>query len=58
MDEVLPLFKSQYSLGRSILTLENPDDMLDKGPDSIVDIAEKNDLKELFLRDDSMTGFL
>ena len=58
MDEVLPLFKSQYSLGRSILTLENPDDMLEKGPDSIVDIAEKNDLKELFLVDDSMTGFL
>ena len=58
MDEVLPVFKSQYSLGRSILTLEKPDDMLDGGPDSIIDIAEKNGLEQVTLVDDSMTGFL
>ena len=58
MDEVLPLFKSQYSLGRSVLTLEKSEDMLAGGPDSIVDVAEKGGLKELALVDDSMTGFL
>ena len=58
MDEVLPVFKSQYSLGRSILTLEKPDDMLNGGPDSIVDMAEENELEQVTLIDDSMTGFL
>ena len=58
MDEVLPLFKSQYSLGRSVLTLEKSEDMLAGGPDSIVNMAEKDGLKELALVDDSMTGFL
>ena len=58
MTEALPLFKSHYSLGRSILTLEKPEDALPNGPDSIVDIAEKNDLKEVTLIEDSITGFL
>jgi DNA polymerase III alpha subunit len=58
MGEILPLFKSQYSLGRSILTLEKPEDALMNGPDSIVDIAEKNGLEEVTLIEDSITGFL
>ena len=49
MSEVLPLFKSQYSLGRSILTLEKSEDVEDNGPDSIVDIAQKNDMKEALI---------
>ena len=58
MEKVLPFFKSHYSIGRSILTLENPEDSIDGGPDSIFKICKDNDLKEFYLVEDSMTGFL
>ena len=56
--EALPLFKSHYSLGKSILTLEKPDDAIKGGPDSIIKLCLDNELKELCLVDDSMSGFL
>ena len=55
---MIPLFKSQYSLGRSILTLESKESLLDEGPDSIVDLATQSSLKEVYLVDDCMSGFL
>ena len=58
MQGVLPIFKSHYSIGRSILTLENPEDTKQNGPDSIVDIASQAGLKKIFLVEDSMAGFL
>jgi DNA polymerase-3 subunit alpha len=54
----IPLFKSQYSKGRSILTLEKPNSVLNNGPQSIIEIAKSNELKEIFLVDDSVSGFL
>ena len=54
---VIPLFKSHYSIGKSILTLEKKGS-LKNGPSSIIDICAENDLKELFLVEDSMGGFL
>ena len=56
MYNVLPLFKSHFSIGRSILTLEK--DAEKSYPDSIVDIAIKTEMKKLFLVDDNMSGFL
>ena len=56
--KALPLFKSQYSLGRSILTLEAAGASLHRGPDSIIDLAIEHKLKKVFLIDDSMSGFL
>ena len=58
MSEVVPLFKSHYSLGRSILTLDKVDSSIENGPDSIVDICAKNDLGRVTLLDDNMSGFL
>ena len=55
--EIIPLFKSQYSIGRSILTLEK-ESSSEKGPDSIIDICKNNNLSSFFLIDDSMSGFL
>jgi|TARA_R110000751_G_scaffold23569_7_gene65109 DNA polymerase-3 subunit alpha len=55
---MIPLFKSQYSLGRSILTLEAPDSVLESGPRSIIELALENELKEVYLADDSLSGFL
>tara|TARA_Y100001938_G_scaffold145017_1_gene220835 strand:- start:891 stop:1646 length:756 start_codon:yes stop_codon:yes gene_type:complete len=54
----IPLFKSHYSLGKSILTLEKPEDILQGGPDSIIKLCKDSNLDEMFLVDDSMSGFL
>jgi DNA polymerase III alpha subunit len=55
---MLPLFKSHYSIGKSILTLEEEDSSVEDGPQSIIDLCKKNKMKDLFLVDDSMSGFL
>ena len=55
--EILPLFKSHYSIGRSILTLED-EEKEENQPDSIIDIAKDNKLKEIYLVEDNMTSFL
>ena len=54
---MIPLFKSHYSLGRSILTLEDKN-KADDYPDSIIQIAKENKFKELFLVEDNMSSFL
>lgn len=54
---MIPLFKSHYSIGRSILTLDNEAADQDY-PDSIIDIARTKKLTELFLVEDNMTSFL
>lgn len=54
---VIPLFKSHYSIGRSILTLENKETG-DGYPDSIIQICKENKLKELYLVEDNMSSFL
>ena len=54
---MIPLFKSHYSLGRSILTLEDKDEM-DDYPDSIIQICKRNKMKELYLVEDNMSSFL
>ena len=54
----IPLFKSHYSIGRSILTLEDTEDKRDNYPSSIVEIAKRNKMKSVFLIEDSMNGFL
>lgn len=61
MKNVLPLFRSQYSVGRSILTLAAPDKdgKLDENyPVSIFDIAKKHGLDQVPIVDTSISGFL
>jgi DNA polymerase III alpha subunit len=55
---MIPLFKSHFSIGKSILTLKDPLEDKKGGPDSIFSIAKENKLKELVLVEDSLTGFL
>ena len=59
--KTIPLFKSHYSVGKSILTLKEQEGDADSGPSSIIDIAFKNaDLLEnkTFLVEENMSGFL
>ena len=59
MDEIIPLFKSHYILGRSILTLNLPKGAEEEdGADSVFDICEDSGQKELYLVEDNMAGFL
>lgn len=55
---MIPLFKSHYSIGKSILTLKEKDSSIDNGPQSIIDLCLKSGIEDLFLIDDSMSGFL
>ena len=55
---MLPLFKSHYSIGKSILTLDDPSTHKEGGSDSVFSIALENNLKEVVLVEDSLTGFL
>ena len=60
MADVLPLFKSHYSIGRSILTLDEPEDSVTESdsPDSIFSLVKEANLNKFFLIDHSMSGFL
>lgn len=55
--DTIPLFKSHFSIGRSILTLED-EEITENDPDSIIDIARKNAIKNLYLVEDNMSSFL
>ena len=55
---MLPIFKSHYSVGRSILTLEDKDELESTSPDSIVSICLNHKIKKPLLVEDGMGGFL
>lgn len=58
MYSAIPLFKSHYSLGKSVLTLAPAGASSKDEPSSIFDLAKKLKLKKLPLVEDSMSGFL
>lgn len=53
-----PLFKTHYSLGKSILTLASPDSVTEGGPSSVLEIVQRHAWKRLVLVEDSLIGFL
>ena len=53
---MLPMFKSHYSIGKSILTLDDPSESLGSS-DSILEICSENKIKDLVLVEDCPTGF-
>lgn len=53
---MIALFKSHYSIGKSILTLDHPDKVKEGGPQSIFKITEKSN--QVVLVEDSLVGFL
>lgn len=58
MSDVLPIFKSHYSLGKSLLTLEEPGKTKPGNPVSVFDLAMQANLKEIFLCENRIDGFL
>lgn len=55
---MLPLFKSDFSIGKSILTLDLPEQSEEGGADSVFKIALSNKFNKIILVEDSLTGFL
>lgn len=55
---MIPLFKSRYSMGKSILEISEKRDQVPKGVDNILDIAIENKLDTLHFVEDSMLGFI
>ena len=53
---MIPFFKTHYSISKSILTLEESPEK--DGADSIWEICKEYDIKDLYLVEDSMSGFL
>jgi len=58
MYSAVPLFKSHYSLGKSVLTLAKAGSSEPDEPSSVIDIAKKLNLSKIYLVDDSISGFL
>lgn len=58
--EILPLFKSHFSIGRSILTFDAPNENTDwsKEPDSILNLAKKAGLKSVVVVENTMGGVI
>jgi DNA polymerase III alpha subunit len=53
---MIAIFKSHYSIGKSILTLDHPDKYKEGGPKSVFSVAK--DLDTIVLVEDSLIGFL
>jgi DNA polymerase III subunit alpha len=56
--KIIPLWTSHYSIGRSILTLDKPSETKENGPQSIIQICLDNKIKDLFLVENNMSGFV
>tara|TARA_A100001037_G_C15062903_1_gene595638 strand:+ start:288 stop:1025 length:738 start_codon:yes stop_codon:yes gene_type:complete len=54
---MVPIFTSHYSIGKSILTLNEPRKSREFGPTSIFEIAEDNNIEHIFLVENTLTGF-
>lgn len=56
--DCIGLFKSHYSIGKSILTLEKPAPLSNSGPVSIFSLVKEYQLQNVTIVDDSVSGFL
>jgi DNA polymerase III alpha subunit len=56
-NQVIPIFRTNFSIGKSILTLDDPSEVTEGGADSIFQITQENNLKELFIVESSLSGF-
>lgn len=54
----IPIFRTHYSIGKSILTLDSADTIAPDKSDSVFSLAKERGLKTVFVADDSPTGFI
>ncbi len=56
--DILPIFTSHFSIGKSTLTLEKPEEIVDNKPISIFSIAKQYKLEEILLVENNFSGFI
>ncbi len=56
--DILPIFTSHFTFGRSTLTLEKPEEIVDNKPISIITLAKEYKLNEICLVEDNFSGFI
>ena len=56
--DILPLFSSHFSLGKSTLNLEKPEKIDDNKPISIFSIAKDEKLSDIYLVENNFSGFI
>lgn len=56
--DILPLFKTHYSIGKSILTLQSPNSIQEGGPSSVIDLCLDAGLDKVVLVEDNLHGLL
>lgn len=54
----LPIFRSHYSIGKSILTLDDPAEDKDNRADSVFRVAQNLELNTVFIADENPSGFI
>jgi len=57
-NNILPIFTSHYSVGRSLLTTDEADEYKENSPKSIFTLAQKYGLKDVYVVDNSISGFV
>jgi hypothetical protein len=55
LEQVIPVFKTNFSIGKSIFTLDKK--TKEGGPPSLVDLAKRENLDRVFLVEDCVAGF-
>lgn len=58
MKEILGIFTSHYSIGKSILTLDEPAEINTNKPVSIFSILKKYEIQNLYLVENTFSGFI
>jgi DNA polymerase III alpha subunit len=56
-NQIIPIWKTHASVGKSILTYEDEEDISDSAPVSVIAIAKKHNLKQLIVIDNSFLAF-
>jgi len=54
---ILPIFTSNFSIGKSLLSLEDLSKVTPEGSDSILEIAKTNNFKQVILLESTFIGF-
>jgi sulfur relay (sulfurtransferase) DsrF/TusC family protein len=54
--DIIGLFSSHFSLGKSTLTLDKPEEIQDNKPISIFSIAKKYELKDIYLVENNFSS--
>jgi len=58
MSEIIPILSSCYSIGKSILNCDKPEEIVDNKPVSVFSICKKHNIKDLYLVEKSLTGLI